>query len=372
MHILVTGGAGFIGSHTVDALIANGHRVRILDNLQPRVHPRGMPRYVSPEAEFIVGDVRERGDWEKSLKGIDIVCHLAAYQDYMTDFSTFFHVNAVAPALLLELIVTKGYPVRRIIFASSQAVYGEGKYHCDAHGDFFPQPRPLAQLEKADWEMRCPVCKKAAAWRPTDEAAVSPHTSYAITKYTSELAFINLGRRYGVPTVGLRYSITHGPRNSFYNAYSGICRIFSQRLMNGQPPLVFEDGMQTRDYIDVEDVVRANLIMLDEPRADWEIFNVGGGKAVSVIDYANLLARAMEKTITPVIPGEFRFGDTRHTISDISKLKRLGWEPRVPLEETVKRYVEWLAGQEDTQREFYRDADREMRRSKVIMKARSA
>jgi dTDP-L-rhamnose 4-epimerase len=371
MHILVTGGAGFIGSHTVDALLGRGHRVRILDNLQPRVHPKGIPGYVPRDAEFIKGDVRERGDWERALKGIEVVYHLAAYQDYMSDFNTFFHVNAVAPALLLELIVTKGYPVRRIVFASSQAVYGEGKYRCDAHGDFFPPPRPLAQLEDGDWEMRCPVCHEETAWQPTYEGAVSPHTSYAISKYASELAFINLGRRYGIPTVGLRYSITHGPRNSFYNAYSGICRIFSQRLMNGQPPLVFEDGMQARDYICVDDVVNANLLMLDEPRADWQIFNVGGGRAVNVIQFANILSRAMGKTVEPVIPGEFRFGDTRHTVSDTAKLKKLGWAPRVPLEETLRRYVEWLSGREDIRGGFYLAADREMRQSKVIMKARS-
>lgn len=370
MHILVTGGAGFIGSNTVDALLKRGHKVRILDNLQPRVHPKGLPGYVPREAEFVKGDVRERGDWERALDGIEAVYHLAAYQDYMSDFSTFFHVNAVAPALLLELIVTKGYPVKRIVFASSQAVYGEGKYRCGAHGDFFPPPRPLAQLERGDWEMRCPVCNGAAAWQPTGESAVSPHTSYAISKYTSELAFINLGKRYGIPTVGLRYSITHGPRNSFYNAYSGICRIFSQRLMGGRPPLVFEDGMQARDYVSVGDVVGANLLMLDEPRADWEVFNVGGGRAVSVIEFAGILSRAMGKKIEPVIPGEFRFGDTRHTVSDVTKLKKLGWEPRVPLEETLRRYVEWLSGQEDALQAFYPAADDEMRRSKVILKAR--
>lgn len=371
MHILVTGGAGFIGSHTVDALLSKGHRVRILDNLQPRVHPKGLPTYIPREAEFMKGDVRVRADWEKALRGIEVVYHLAAYQDYMPDFSTFFHVNAVAPALLLELIVANGFPVRKIIFASSQAAYGEGKHTCDEHGDFIPSPRPLEQLKRGEWEIRCPVCAREASWRPTDESAVSPHTSYAISKYTSELTFINLGRRHGIPAVGLRYSITHGPRNSFYNAYSGICRIFSQRLMHDQQPVVFEDGMQKRDYINVDDVVRANLLVLDDPLADGEIFNVGGGRAVSVLEFAHRLAGAFGKSVEPLITGEFRFGDTRHTISDIAKLKRLGWEPRVPLETTLKSYVEWLGQQGDASGNFYLNADREMRSNNVIIKVKN-
>jgi dTDP-L-rhamnose 4-epimerase len=367
--VLVTGGAGFIGSHIVDALLKKGYEVRILDNLQPRVHPQGLPRYVPREAEFIHGDVRNRADWEKALEGVETVFHLAAYQDYMRDFSTFFHVNAVSPALLLELIVERRSTVSKIVFASSQAAYGEGYYHCVEHGRFIPLPRPLEQLKKGQWGIGCPSCGTAAEWQPTDETAVSPHTSYAISKYTAELAFINLGRRYGIPTVGLRYSITHGPRNSFYNAYSGICRIFSQRLLAGERPIVFEDGLQTRDYINVEDVVRANLIAMEDPRADWEIFNVGGGRPVTVLEFARALAQAFGKADEPLLSGEFRVGDTRHTVSDITKLKRLGWEPQVPLAETAARYAAWVKSQEDARKGFYLEADREMRASNVIMKA---
>ncbi|MEI6634840.1 MAG: NAD-dependent epimerase/dehydratase family protein [Chlamydiota bacterium] len=371
MHILVTGGAGFIGSHTVDALLAKGHRVRILDNLQPRVHPRGLPPWVSREAEFAMGDVRNRADWEKALEGIEAVFHLAAYQDYMRDFSTFFHVNAVSPALLIELIVERGYPVRKIVFASSQAAYGEGRFRCAEHGVFIPLPRPLSQLEEGRWEIACPVCGREAEWQLTDETAVSPHTSYAISKYASELAFINLGRRYGIPTVGMRYSITHGPRNSFYNAYSGICRIFSQRFLAGERPIVFEDGLQLRDYINVEDVVRANLLAMEDPRADWEVFNAGAGRGVTVLEFARVMAGAFGKPDEPLLTGEFRVGDTRHTVSDIAKLKKLGWAPLVSIEETAARYVAWLKEQADARQGFYVAADREMRARNVIMKARA-
>lgn len=369
MRILVTGGAGFIGSHTVDALLGEKHAVRILDNLQPRVHPHGAPSYLPSSAEFIKGDVRVKSDLERALDGMDAVFHLAAYQDYMPDFSTFFHVNAVSPALLLEIILEKKYPIKKIVFASSQAVYGEGKYSCGAHGAFFPLPRPLIQLQQGKWETVCPICGAVASWQQTDETAVSPHTSYAISKYTSELAFINLGKRYGIPTAGMRYSIVHGPRNSFFNAYSGICRIFSQRLLNNEQPIAFEDGLQLRDYINVADVVRANILALDDPRANWEVFNVGGERPVTVIEFARELARAFGKDIPPRLSNEFRVGDTRHTISDTSKLRKLGWKPLMPLGETLRQYAAWLKSQPAHDYAHYRSADSEMRESHVIRKA---
>jgi dTDP-L-rhamnose 4-epimerase len=268
---------------------------------------------------------------------------------------------------MLEIIVRDRLPVRKIVFASTQAIYGEGAYECDRDGVFHPGPRPLAQLARGEWEIRCPACGGEARWKFTDENAVSAHTAYAISKYAAELTFLNLGRKYGIPSVGLRFSITHGPRNSFYNAYSGICRIFCQRILHGDRPVVFEDGRQLRDYINVEDVARANLLVMGEAGADYGIFNAGGGRAVSVLEFLDALAKAFDTAIEPELTGEFRFGDTRHTVSDISKLRAFGWAPRVPLEESLRRYVFWLREQPDPGR-GYRAADREMRGRGVIQR----
>jgi dTDP-L-rhamnose 4-epimerase len=368
---LVTGGAGFIGSHTVDALLKEGHEVRILDNLQPRVHPKGKPSYVPKEAEFIKGDVRDEDTLATALKEMDGIFHLAAYQDYMPDFSTFLHVNAVSPALIIQIIVSGRLNIKKIVFASTQAVYGEGTYLCDEDGVFHPPPRPLEQLRNGQWEILCPKCGRVARSQFTDESAVSPHTAYAISKYSSELTFLNLGRRYGIPVVGLRYSITQGPRNSFYNAYSGVCRIFSQKILNNDRPIIFEDGKQLRDYINVQDVVRANILAMKKSEADYQIFNVGGGRGIDVIEFSHLLATAFGKEVDPVFTGEFRYGDTRHTVSDISKLEKLSWKPEVSLKRSLKNYVTWLLQQQDAQEIRYANAEREMRKMNVIQKGRA-
>ncbi|HEX7587051.1 MAG TPA: NAD-dependent epimerase/dehydratase family protein [Anaerolineae bacterium] len=361
MHILVTGGAGFIGSHTVDLLLQKGHRVRILDNLTPPVHREGkLPEYVPRDAEFMLGDVRDRAAWERALEGIDAVFHLAAYQDYLTDFSKFFHVNTVGTALLYEIIVEKKLPVQKIVVASSQSTYGEGKYECASDGIQFPPLRPLAQLEQRDWEPHCPICGKAMKPAVTDEAQIHPHNQYAMSKYTQEMIALNFGRRYGIPSVAQRFSITQGPRQSFRNAYSGVLRIFTTRLLSNQAPVCYEDGGQLRDYVSVEDVARANLLVMEDPRANYQVFNVGGGRAITVKEYAHVVARELGKTIEPQIPGEFRFGDTRHIISDIRKLSSLGWAPQVPLEKIVAGYLAWAQEQPDL-RDYYADAEREMK-----------
>ena len=230
--VLVTGGAGFIGSHTADELLKRGYSVSILDNLQPRVHPRGKPDWLPQEAQFIQGDVTNRDDMEQALEGIDYVVHLAAYQDHLSDFSTFIHVNTESTALLFELIVEKKLPVRKIVFASSQAVCGEGTYLCKVHGSIVPDPRPIEQLERGDWETFCPYCGEPMEPQLIEETTANSGTAYGISKYAMELLANLLGHRYGIPTVGMRYSCVQGPRNSFYNAYSGIARIFALRLMS--------------------------------------------------------------------------------------------------------------------------------------------
>lgn len=363
--LLVTGGAGFIGSTTVDHLLAKGYEVRVMDSLQERVHPRGWPSYLPSQVERLQGDVRQREDWEKALEGVDGVFHLAAYQDYMPDFSTFFHVNAVSTALLFEIIVEKRLPVQKVVLASSQAVYGEGKYRCIRDGVVYPPSRPAEQLARAEWEVRCPQCQEPLEYLPITEDRVNPHTAYGISKYTLELAAFNLGRKYGIPAVCMRYSIVQGPRNSFYNAYSGICRIFTLRLLHDQAPVCYEDGNSLRDYVYVGDVARANVLVMEDPRADYRAFNVAGQRATSVVEYARIAARACDREIEPLLSGEYRFGDTRHTVSSWQALGELGWRPEVPLEQVVAEYVDWVRTQPDLG-DFYARSAARMREADIL------
>ncbi|MCC6698840.1 MAG: NAD-dependent epimerase/dehydratase family protein [Candidatus Hydrogenedentes bacterium] len=346
---LVTGGAGFIGSHTVDALLARGYSVRILDCLQSRVHPKGKPSYLPAEVDFMLGDVSNPDDLDRALQGVRYVYHLAAYQDYLPDFSTFFHVNTESTALLYELIVGKHYPVEKVVVASSQAVYGEGHYNCRSCGTVYPDIRSEAQLQTGQWEPPCPGCGGSIKWTPTAETAVNPRNQYAISKYAQEMIAIALGKRYGIPTVGMRYSIVQGPRQSFYNAYSGACRIFCLSMYFDQSPVVYEDGQQMRDYVNIHDVVAANLLVLEDPKADYEVFNVGGGRGYTVVEFAETVARVFGKQIAPKIPGVYRFGDTRHIVSDVAKLRALGWKPQRTPEDSVGEYVNWLKAQDNVE-----------------------
>jgi dTDP-L-rhamnose 4-epimerase len=375
MKVLVTGGAGFIGSHTVDLLLAKGYEVRILDNLQTRVHPRGKPAWVPQAAEFVQGDVANRADLARALEGADYVIHLAAYQDYLPDFSTFIHTNTESTALLFELIVEAqlaGRPlgVRKMVFASSQSVCGEGYYECSRHGRLTPPARSVEQLERGDWELHCPHCGGGLEHVPIPETVCSPGTTYGISKYAIELLADRLGRRYGIPTVCLRYTYVQGTRNSFYNAYSGVARIFALRLLHGLAPVCFEDGRQLRDFINVKDVARANVLVMEDERANFGVFNVGGKRPVTVEEFARIMIGEFGSRAEPLIAGEYRLGDTRHTISDVSRLEALGWQPAIPVEQNAREYVQWMRGQQTTD-EFLREADRIMREQGVVRKARS-
>jgi len=370
LKVLVTGGAGFIGSHTVDILLEKGHQVRVLDNLAPPVHPRGeKPAYLAGEVEFIRGDVRDKGIVEKALQGINVIFHLAAYQGYVTDFSTFALTNDAGTALLYQVIVENKLPVEKVIVASSQAVYGEGKYLCRQHGTQYPLPRPLAQLERGEWELKCPLCQEAIQSQPTDELIVNPHNQYAVSKYAQELYALTLGRRWSIPTVVLRYSITQGSRQSFYNAYSGILRTFAIRFLNNISPVVYEDGKQLRDYVYVGDVTRANLLAMENDATNYEVYNVGGNQVLSVIEYAKLILEVVGKDVGYQIPGEFRFGDTRHIVADISRLKKLGWEPEIALTQVIQEYLDWAQVQPDVA-DHYTEAEKQMKQEGVIRTVR--
>jgi dTDP-L-rhamnose 4-epimerase len=364
MRVLITGGAGFIGSHTADALLKRGHDVRILDSLELPVHPRReKPDYLPKEAEFILGNILSP-TMERALKGVDAVIHLAAHQGYLPDFGKFAEVNDVGTALLYELIAKGKLPVRKVVLGSTQAVYGEGRHRCPIHGIQYPMPRTLPQLQSGDWGIRCRICRNIMKPLSTGEERVNPHNQYAVSKYAQELYAFTLGRRYGIPTTALRYSITQGARNSFYNAYSGILRIFTVRMMAGLPLVIYEDGGQLRDYVSVKDVVEANLIALEDERTDFGVYNVGAERAISVLDYAKVFC-AVADYKTEFKFGDFRFGDTRHIVSDISKLQALGWKPTVALPEIIGGYIEWVEGQ-GVASDYYAEAEKTMREQGVI------
>jgi dTDP-L-rhamnose 4-epimerase len=347
LRILVTGGAGFIGSHTVDRLLEKGYDVRILDNLQKPVHLKGKPDYIPEKAEFILGDVRNKDVLEYSMRDVDAIYHFAAYQDYLPDFSTYFHVNSVSTAMIYEIIVEKKLPVQKVIVASSQAVLGEGLYRCAEHGELIPDIRLEEQLSKGDWEHHCPHCGKYMEHLPTPETKINPQNQYAMSKHLQETISINLGKRYVIPSVALRYSIVQGPRQSFYNAYSGAMRIFNLHLFFNRQPFIYEDGMQIRDYINYQDVVDSNLLVLENEKANYHIFNVGGGKGFTVVEFYNKVQEVTGKNIAPLIAKYYRYGDTRHILSDTSQLKALGWKPAVSIEASIAQYWEYLKRQTD-------------------------
>ena len=370
MKILVTGGAGFVGSHTVDALLERGYEVRILDNLSKPVHMKGKPKYLPKEAEFMLGDVRNKDDWEKALEGVDVVYHFAAYQDYLPDFNTFFHVNAVGTALLYEVIVEKGMDIQKVIVASSQAVYGEGRYRCNHCGELIdPDPRSEEQLSLGIWDVLCPSCERPMEYLEPWEALSNPVNSYGISKVAEEQTALVLGYRYNIPSVALRYSIVQGPRQSFYNAYSGACRIFSLSLFLDRAPVIYEDGLQKRDFVNIEDVVAANLLVLDSDSAAYRAFNVGGGRAYTVLEFYEMAQRVFEKDIPPQIPGAFRVGDTRHAVSDISELQSLGWSPQYGPEKSLRDYRRYLEEQTDIE-DILDYAEKHMASSGVVKVAR--
>ena len=377
MHILVTGGAGFIGSHTTDALIALGHSVRILDNLQHMVHPKGKPGYIHPQVEFIKGDVRDRDTWKKALRDIDAVYHFAAYQDYMPDFSTFFQVNTVSTALLYEILVEQkraASGAKKVIVASSQAVMGEGRYKCPTcharRAVFqYPQIRLESQLASSRWEHTCPVCRQSLQWVPSDESISNPCNQYALSKHSQEQIAIQFGKRYHIPTVAMRYSIVQGARQSFYNAYSGVMRIFALALFFDRRPIIFEDGRQIRDFVNIDDVVQANLLVLKQPESDYQVFNVGGGEAWTVTGFYDTMQQVVGKQIRPVVSHYYRYGDTRHIVSDISKLSAMGWKPTRGIRESIQDYWAYLNSHENLE-DTLAFAEKQMQRLQVIRKTK--
>ena len=363
---LVTGGAGLIGSHIVDLLVREGWKVRILDNLEPNTHKRGKPNWINPKAEFVEGDLRDRETITAALDKIDIVFHQAAYGGYMPEISKYVHVNSLGTAQMLEVIREKNLPIRKIIVASSQAVYSEGAGICPKHNLVFPNVRPVEQLRRADWQVHCPICGEITKSAPTPEnAPVGGETVYGLTKVDQEKLVLLWGKQIGIPTVALRYSCTYGPRQSIFNPYTGVIAIFCTRLLNNLPPVLYEDGEQTRDFSFVEDISRANLLAAETDKLDGFAVNVGSGKGVAIRKVAEILAALLKIDIKPEARGEFRPGEMRHLTSDTTKVRAAGYKPQVELEEGIARYIEWIRAQTDI-RDYFSEAE-EILKSKGIV-----
>ena len=370
-HALVTGGAGLIGSHVTDLLLAEGWTVRVLDNLEPQTHRRGKPAWVSAKAEFREGDVRDRQTMNDALTDIDVVFHQAAYGGYMPDIAKYVHVNSFGTALLLEVIREKNLPVRKIVVASSQAVYSEGAGTCPQHGLVFPEVRPVEQLRQGDWSVHCPLCDAITKATPTPEnAPVGGETVYGLTKVDQEKLVLLWGKQVGIPTVALRYSCTYGPRQSILNPYTGVIAIFCTRLLNNLPPILYEDGEQTRDFSFVEDIARANLLVADSDALDGLPVNVGSGRGVPIRQIAEQISDALNIRIAPEAKGEFRPGEMRHLTSDTTRIRAAGYAPKVDLAAGIGRYLDWIRSQTDV-RDYFSEAETILKSKGIVHQVRA-
>jgi len=350
--ILVTGGAGFIGSHLVDALLEEGHEVRVLDNLDPQVHgtEQKIPEYLNKEVEFILGDIRNRNEIRKVVKDVEIIFHEASavgVGQSMYEVERYIHVNTFGTAVLWDVLINEPNKVRKVIVASSMSNYGEGEYECDNCGIVHPKLRSLEQLKKYKWEMTCPKCGLECKPISTcEEKYLAPTSIYAISKKDQEEMSLILGRAYNIPVVALRYFNVYGPRQALSNPYTGVAAIFSSRILNNNPPLIFEDGLQSRDFIHVKDIVRANLLAMKNNRADYQVFNIGCGRPITVLEMASLLINKLNVALTPKIVNKFREGDIRHCFANISKIKEeLGFEAQISFEEGIDDLISWVKTQ---------------------------
>ena len=352
----MTGGAGFIGSRVANHLIVDGYKVRVIDSLSPQIH--GNPPELSslflslhPDVEFIHGRVTNSSDLIIALDGIDTVVHLAAETgtgQSMFAIQHYSDVNVGGTALLLDLIANQPFPVKKIVVASSRAVYGEGKYLCGQHGFIYPPARSAIDMEKSDFDVHCPICGASAGLMATDEETpVQPSSVYGVTKLTQEQLVLNVGRALGISAIAFRYQNVYGPGQSLLNPYTGILSIFSNRIRNKRPINIFEDGKETRDFVYIDDVVSitARAVEYDKPLVD--VFNVGTGIATDILTIANTLQKLLGIEVPISVSGQFRVGDIRHNFADLSKVKKVfGFEPTVSIELGLANFVDWVKNEQ--------------------------
>jgi dTDP-L-rhamnose 4-epimerase len=351
--ILITGGAGFVGSHLADALAEAGHEVILFDNLEPQVHGEGAvrPAYLDRAHRLERGDIRDADALTPLVRDVDVVFHLAAMVGVgqsMYQVRRYTDVNAMGMATLLEVLSANRGRLRKLLVASSMSIYGEGAYTCSTcHHNVAPRPRPLQQLTAGDWEVHCPVCGAALeAVGTSEEKPLYPTSIYAINKRDHEEMALAFGQAYDVPAVALRFFNIYGSRQALTNPYTGVAAIFSGRMLTGETPLIYEDGQQLRDFVHVSDIITACCLAMSNPAADHQVFNVGTGRAISVLQVAELLARELGWTRGFEVLQRFRAGDVRHCFADIRRIRSLlGFEPRFRFEDGVRELVAWVAQQ---------------------------
>lgn len=354
MRVLVTGGAGFIGSHLVDELLARGHDVIVYDNLEGQVHgvDGQKPAYLSDEATFLRGDVRDYEALKRCIldRRVEVVSHQAAVVGVgqsMYEIRRYVEANSLGTANLLDILANNEHGVRKVVVASSMSIYGEGRYACPADGEVNPKLRAAEQMSQGQWEVRCPRCGGELQPTGTDEdKPLFPTSIYATTKRDQEEMVMEFGDAYGLPCVALRYFNAYGTRQAISNPYTGVAAIFAGRLLNDLPPLIFEDGKQSRDFTHVSDIVQANVLVTEGDAGDFDVFNVGTGKSTSVLEVAETLAETLDKDAKPQLLGKFRSGDIRHCYGDITKIRsKLGYEPKVEFGEGMESLAAWLASE---------------------------
>ncbi len=351
--ILVTGGAGFIGSHLVDKLIDEmGLEVTIFDILEEQVHGKNKkpPDYLNENACFIQGSVTNYEKLKDLVLNHDVIFHLAAMVGVgqsMYQIQKYIEHNILGTSNLLDIIANCEHNVKKLVIASSNTVYGEGKSQCTKCGIVFPNLRPLKQLEMKEWELNCPKCGSPVKPLLTDEETPFNSSSiYALSKQAQEQTGILIGDTYGINTTILRFFLVYGPRQALSNPYTGVCSIFSSRLFNGNPPIIFEDGLQSRDFVNVKDVCQALTLSMNKREAKGEIFNVASGDPITIKEVANIITEKINPKLKPIYNNEYRIGDIRHCLADISKIKeKLGYTPTVKFKDGIEEVLEWIKPQ---------------------------
>ena len=374
-NVLVTGGAGYIGSHLVDALVTRGYAVTVLDSLVPQVHRSGTwPSYANPKVRYVRGDVRDRSVFEPLVLESQAVVHFGAAVSIgqsMYEIDRYVDVNTRGTALLLDILVNAKHKVEKVIVASSIGVYGEGAYRCATCGPVAPGIRSAAQLAAKDWEQRCPRCGASVESVPTPEdKALYRDNIYSMTKYHQEEMVLLIGKHYGIPSVAPRFFNVYGPRQSLSNPYAGVAAIWISRLMNGKAPVVFEDGGQLRDFVSIHDVVACLTLMLEKPGADYLPVNVGSGTTVTILEIARMLKRLLNSDVDIEVTNVGRTFDIRHNTADITRAREtLGFEPKVSLEQGFTELIEWAKTTPDVAVDFFDKALDELKAKGLLVQS---